>query len=426
MIGKIAKMFLVGGMGLFLLLTACFALAGVSWGMNGVVVSIAALIAVGLVGTVILIWILGAAESLFLRFALVWQALRRIRAETEKQEFAADYYQINHPVAGAVAVDRNGRMIRLDPAASKPKDSPVPEQEPEDDGPEIAGPLLPILEGMSRILLIGGMGAGKTELLRHLAWAKAQQDGHVIICDSHASPTTWPNFVQVAGIGRNYEEIEGAVNYVCEELDNRYKLRASGEQKRFEQLTLVVDELFVLNQFCDLRQQFKSLLAESRKVNIGLIVAGQSDRAGALGLTGNKDLVAGFEACVYLERLDNGQRVGFIRSSNRRDGKYYLHPGPFRGRGGGASGRWSGEGGRGNNTHTHTNRKQGFGTENEPFSPCVYVPMTDIDADGRNAEIIEQYRQGNSISAIMKKVFGHRGGAQADQIKNILRRYGIA
>lgn len=464
MIQKLSKLVLVGGMALFFMGAVAVTLSGVSWGwVNGPVIVASVGVVVLIVGAVVVSWIVAGAESLMIRFALIFQALRRIRAETEKQEMAADFYQVVHPTAGAVAVDRNGRMIVLKPPVGQPTGkapTPEPDPEPVDDGPEIVGPLLPVLEGMSRILLIGGMGAGKTELLRHLAWAKAQQDGHVIICDSHAAPDTWPEFVQVAGIGRNYPEIEGAVNYVCDELDKRYQERAAGTRKAFEPLTLIVDELFVLNQFCNLKSQFKSLLAESRKVDIGLIVAGQSDRAGALGLSGNYDLVSGFEACCYLERLDNGQRVGFIRAGNRRDGKYYLHPGPFRGRGGsagkqsGVSGpgpsrpSWAADGPTttggynynattGENAHTgakwpfsgHCNEVGGNKVGYHPDAEQYVQEASRRDifeaADSTTATVIKMYRSGSTVAEICRQVLGAAGGNQSKKVKRILSTHGL-
>jgi DNA-binding Lrp family transcriptional regulator len=186
--------------------------------------------------------------------------------------------------------------------------------------------VLRFIKDLDRILLIGGMGVGKTELLRHLAFEKVQDGGRVVIADPHAAPDTWPSFVEVIGKERNYTEIKETIDSICDELDERYKQRAMG-QKHFGKLTLIIDELFVLNQNLDLKKQFKSLLAESRKVSIGLIVAGHSDRAKAIGLLGNKDLVEGFDARVYL-RKENGQYICRIQNSGDHE-RTYFHPGPF-------------------------------------------------------------------------------------------------
>jgi hypothetical protein len=440
MISKLSKMVLVMGMVLFFILTIWFALAGISFGINGVVVSIAGLLALGLVGTVILIWILGAAESIFIRFALIFQALRRVRAETEKQEMAADFFQVAHPTAGAVAVDRSGRMIRLQPPAGPPPGAPAakePDPEPDEPDPE---PLLPIINPLSRILIIGGMGDGKTTLLKWLADDRVNK-GHVVIADSHAAPDTWPDFCQVAGIGRNYPEIEATINYICDELDSRYKQRAAGTRKKFDPITLIIDELFVLHQFLNMGPQFKSLLAESRKVDIGLIMAGQSDRANALGLSGNKDLIAGFEAVVYLDRDDAGRYVAEVKTG--RHSKHCIHPGPYRGRGG-TSGRgpsrsaWGGPGGGSwrdgpHSPHGPHHEKPGFRADSDGGTwgtsgdrGTMHIPMADIDATGKDAEIIDLYRRGNTVSSIRREVFGQKGGKYIKLIRGVLGRYGIA
>jgi len=204
------------------------------------------------------------------------------------------------------------------------KADPLHQTTADPDEPEPLPNLLDVIGEMSRLLIIGGMGTGKSELLRHLVSIQADR-GHVIICDSHASPSDWPPFVQVAGIGRDYAMIEATINSVCNTLNERYSQRAQGVT-RFDRLTLVIDEMFVLNQFCDVQEQMKSLLAESRKVNIGLITAGQSNRASALGLAGNKDLVGGYEAVVNL-RKENGLHIASVEIGDTTMDA--LHPGVF-------------------------------------------------------------------------------------------------
>ena len=451
MIHKLSKLVLIFGLGLFLAGAVLVTGSGITWGINGVVLTVGIGVVVLAVGAFTLIWIAGAVEGLLIRFLLVWQSMRRINAETAKQEMAADFYQVNHPVAGAIAVDRAGNMIRLQPPVGQPgpgKTDQPRDPEPADDGPEIVGPLLPVLEGMNRILLIGGMGCGKSELLKWLADDRVKK-GHVVVCDSHAAPDTWPTYCQISGIGRNYPEIEATINWICAELDNRYKQRAAGEKKHFDQITLIVDELFVLHQFLNLGAQFKSLLAESRKVNVALIMAGQSDRANALGLSGNKDLIAGFEAVVYLDRDDAGRYVAEVKSGKRT--RLCLHPGPYRGRSG-SSGRPGAGGPLGEtpqgDTDTGTPHRNADMGDKWPFSggvsgvgvyplphhpeagPYVYEgperrEIFETD-DTRTAAIIRLYRAGCSITEICKQVFGVKGGRQTKRIRAVLERYGIA
>ena len=460
MIHKLSKLVLIFGLGLFLAGAVLVTGSGITWGINGVVLTVGIGVVVLAVGAFTLIWIAGAVEGLLIRFLLVWQSMRRINAETAKQEMAADFYQVNHPVAGAIAVDRAGNMIRLQPPVGQPgpgKTDQPRDPEPADDGPEIVGPLLPVLEGMNRILLIGGMGCGKSELLKWLADDRVKK-GHVVVCDSHAAPDTWPTYCQISGIGRNYPEIEATINWICAELDNRYKQRAAGEKKHFDQITLIVDELFVLHQFLNLGAQFKSLLAESRKVNVALIMAGQSDRANALGLSGNKDLIAGFEAVVYLDRDDHGRYVAEVKSGKRT--RLCLHPGPYRGGRGGSPGGPGGPSGPGPSSpswggpsptpgsytysstpgkNAHTRAKWPFsggcngvgckGVGYEPGAePYVYEARGRHifeASDGKTAAVIRMYRSGATITEICKNVLGAKGGHQSKKVKKILSAHGL-
>lgn len=54
------------------------------------------------------------------------------------------------------------------------------------------------------------------------------------------------------------------------------------------------------------------------------------------------------------------------------------------------------------------------------------VCMNDVDATGRDAEIIQMYRNGETVSAIRKKVYGQSGGKYIELIRGVLYRYGVA
>lgn len=183
---------------------------------------------------------------------------------------------------------------------------------------------------MDRVLILGGMGSGKSELLRWLAdWRS--MDGQTIIIDSHAAPGDWPEGCNVVGIGRDYQAIRIELELIMEEMQRRYQARSSGLARHFDPLTLVIDELTVLNAFVDASEQFKSLLCECRKVNIKLIFAGQSDRARSLGLLGNYDLKDGFESVVYLEK-DKKKNLfwGKVYEGRSKEALRLDHPGRFR------------------------------------------------------------------------------------------------
>ncbi len=174
--------------------------------------------------------------------------------------------------------------------------------------------LLSKLRHADRILIIGGMGSGKTTLLKHMI----RNSANPVIFDSHATPDSWD--CRVVGMGRNYSEIEHELKKIADEMDRRYQQRAGGITA-FAPITVIIDELTVLNTFCNLSGLFKSLLCECRKVNIKLIFAGQSDRVKALGIEGAGDLKAGFDAVVYL-KIDGRRFYGLV------DGIEYMPPPP--------------------------------------------------------------------------------------------------
>lgn len=242
-------------------------------------------------------------------------------------------YELVNGSQNVVAVDSStGRpvfnQLAIHPANHRATGAqPLPVQ-PDAPALEHQRPLLPELLNMDRLLIIGGMGAGKSELLRHLAYQRSMQ-GETVIIDSHSAPDDWPDSCRVVGRGRQYRQIEAEIGRVMAEMDRRYKLHSAGHGGAFAPLSLIIDELTVLNQFCDVGDEMKALLCECRKVSIRLIFAGQSDRAGALGLRGNYDLKSGFEALVYLEQEADGQRVATVLQGTDKHGRRFPHPGPF-------------------------------------------------------------------------------------------------
>jgi len=199
------------------------------------------------------------------------------------------------------------------PPPDKPKEIPVPK-------------LLPAIEPLDRIAIFGGMGCGKSELLKHLASSRSTR-ADVIIIDSHAAPNTWP-VGRVVGMGRDYSEIEAFLNAIMQELNNRYTQLSQGFTG-FSPICIIIDEMTVLNQFVDASEIFKSLLCECRKVAIQMIVAGQSDRVRSLGIQGNGDLKQAFEAVVYLEK--NGDYYGNVYQGYSREPVKMSHPGVYQG-----------------------------------------------------------------------------------------------
>lgn len=282
--------------------------------------------------------------------------------------------------------------------------------------PEAVPDLLPVLLSIDRVLIIGGMGAGKTSCLQHLAHARGNQ-GDCVIIDSHAAPGQWPGNCRIVGIGRDYTTIEQEIGDIMAEMDQRYEALSTGRlaENQFPTLSVIIDEFTVCNQFCDFGSSIKSLLCECRKVGIRLVIAGQSDRASSLGLTGNYDLVQGFEALVYLEKDVAGNRYAEVRKPNSRDGERYAHPGPYPGC------NFSGNQ-TGNDYPVYTP----YTPDYTDYTGCKDTPYTG-QTGGLTPEeikIISLHDSGNSLSKICAEVFGSKGGNQIKQVKSVLRSAG--
>lgn len=344
--------------------------------------------------------------------------------------------------ANTIAVDMTGRQPGFHQYAIAPNGSratgtaqPLPVAQEPMTQIEFQQPLLPVLLSMDRLLIIGGMGAGKSELLRHLAFQRSQQ-GETVIIDSHSAPDDWPESCRVVGRGRQYRQIESEVGRIMGEMDRRYKLHSAGHGGAFQPLTLVVDELTVLNQFTDISDQLKALLCECRKVSIRLVFAGQSDRAGALGLRGNYDLKSGFEALVYLEQESTGERIATVQRGTDKQGRRFLHPGPFAG----CPGYPSRPGVSPQNPHCRAEtggirggtarRDTDMGQLIEHNPGPSYAQFTEPDQrrffESRfEKQVVELAESGASMRAIAKEAFGFTNGRKISEVKAILTKHGI-
>lgn len=301
--------------------------------------------------------------------------------------------------------------------------------------PPIAGPVEPgqdtrtladVLSAVNRCLIVGGMGSGKSELLKHLADHHERAGADTVIIDSHAAPWSWP-VGRVVGMGRDYAAIETEIRAICTEMDRRYQRRSQGVQRDFPPLAVIIDEATVLHQFADLQAEMKSLLCECRKVGIKLVVAGQSDRAGALGLTGNNDLRAGFEAVVYLEKTPTGIYQGRVFRGSSKEAEIFPHPGPFKTRHGVAP-------------DMHQTPHQAPPNDHhddydgrDTVTPCLIPEVIDAEAPAPSAfyesrtarQICEMYRAGHSLNDIARAVWGSSNGRRTASIKTILTDYGL-
>lgn len=360
------------------------------------------------------------------------------RQELAEREWKADIAMKERQAAFCAVPSKHGILsynsgrvefwTRMQAPISGPAMEKIPGPEPE---PEVLNPetLFDVLKSRDRILIIGGMGSGKSELLKWLCRSRAVQ-GELMILDSHAAPDTWPDG-NVIGLGRDYTAIEEAVRDVCTLMDERYRERAAGIRKVFPQFCMVIDEMSVLNQFTDLSAELKSLLCECRKVNIKLIAAGQSDRAGAMGLKGSYDLMGGFEAVCYLEKDGTGKRFGKVFFGKSKEAEIYPHPGIF------PEYPQTGTSPRHGRKNGPETPQKGFSAGRDPVlhlpfgtgqKPVVIEsePLTRVFESHDEKMIVEMYRDGHSMNNIARAVWGSSNGRRTAQIRGILENCGYS
>lgn len=383
--------------------------------------------------------ILGAVGYGFrLRRDAEWDRIQREAAISAgawdvRQNWRGDFLVIDRN-RGIASLFSGARACSPEPLTAEPMPGPT--------APATGDPrnLFDVLSVLDRVLIVGGQGAGKSELLRWLADHHAHE-GEVVIIDSHAAPGEWPESVRVVGMGRDYPAIAAELETICAELDRRYGLRSTGDQLVFEPLTVVFDEMFVTTQFLDIGGNMRSLLAEARKVGIRLVCAGQSDRAGALGIKGNFDLRAGFEAVAYLERTPDGRRRGRVFLGAAKDAEVFDHPGifpgglddggrhgvtPGAGVMGGAPGASRGRDGRDGVTPAGDARADRRG--GVALIPEVIEAWPDpgrFYESRRDRTICEMYEAGNSLNDIARAVWGSSNGRRTGTIKEVLGEYGL-
>jgi hypothetical protein len=146
------------------------------------------------------------------------------------------------------------------------------------------------------VLIVGRTRSGKTLLTMAMA-AELSRLGRVIILDPHASPH-WG--MPAVGTGRNYPALSKAMKIIVREMNIRFK-QWSGldpaypkgrKTHEFEQLYIIMDETPAMNTNLkeDLQTFMRTIVRESAKVGIHLILLSQSKRVKTLGVEGEGDI----------------------------------------------------------------------------------------------------------------------------------------
>ena len=244
-----------------------------------------------------------------------------------------------------------------------------------------------------RCLIVGASDSGKTTLLQWLVSRKLNTS-KVIVIDPHAYPDKWPGCI-VVGTGRNYPEIDRALDALVRLMTKRYDEIGKGivAEQGHSRITILIDEWrAIVYNVKGASDAIKALLTESRKAAFSVFVATHSDRAKPLGLEGEYDLKDGF-AIVRLSNV-NGRRQATLETGNGEIPA--VLPGPF----------------VGSVPNIVDIDRLTFIEEDLGTEPTV-----------SEAHILLLYEEGKSISAIAQEIFGSKGGHQNQQVKEVLQKF---
>lgn len=170
-------------------------------------------------------------------------------------------------------------------------------------------PLIETVSKYSRILVIGGQGSGKTQIILWLAEAK-QKMGNVVAIDTHASPEKWPIGSHVLGFGLDYNQAERGFDQVINLMSRRYEQIGQGKAKERSHpiISVLTDEWTDLpDMIPNFKKQFvKPLFTKSRKASIDLSLAAHDDTVEALGMEGLAGFKKSFDISIYCECIEEG------------------------------------------------------------------------------------------------------------------------
>jgi hypothetical protein len=249
--------------------------------------------------------------------------------------------------------------------------------------------LLSALDPVQRCLIVGPSDVGKTTLLQWII-SRRLNTSKVIVIDPHAYPEKWPHCI-VLGAGRNYTDIGKALQALIQLMTKRYDEIGQGlvAEMAHNKLTIVIDEWrAIVYNVKGASEAIKTLLTESRKAAFSVFVGTHSERVKALGIEGEGDLKDGF-AVVRLS-LVNGQRQATIDTGNGETPA--LLPGPYIG-----------------------NSPQVLDADD--------IISFETGPNEQERKILALYSAGKSYNEIARQVFGHTGGKQTAQIKEVLDKF---
>ncbi|MHC4605235.1 MAG: hypothetical protein ACYS6W_18115 [Planctomycetota bacterium] len=201
--------------------------------------------------------------------------------------------------------------------------------------------------GAGRFIVYGGMHGGKTTLAKHTTKYAVNEiakrrGGRVFVIDPHAPKTIWSDDVQVIGAGKDYGAIRRFLNWVIEDIDQRYEDGCGDDSRPLpaphkpnfiicEEWCGVVGYLMAEKQWGN--QDTQAMYMDARKAGWGYMLIVQEFTVGALGLQGKGNLLNGVEYFVTLEKnaITNTYHAKIGNSFKDKTPYDLITPGPFNG-----------------------------------------------------------------------------------------------
>lgn len=250
------------------------------------------------------------------------------------------------------------------------------------------------------LLVTGPSDAGKTTVLCHLI-DNSPFDTVVYVLDPHAKFNRWPNRVnEVIGHGRDYQAVDSKLVSLIAEMDRRY----NSNKVNFQRVLIIADEWLGILEHCpNALKFFNTIGSEARKVAMSLVVSSISMTVDDLDVSG---AIRDNLAQLTLTRTLKDQNLGEIKWS-RADKELVELPGRY--------------------------------VYREPMLPAKvetieqFEPMPILDDGPRpftptpdELRVYELHLQDVSFRKISQDIFGSVGGRQIEEIKEILRKFGVS
>ncbi len=290
-----------------------------------------ALIMLSVSGTVVLVVLLFGSLYYKLAMKQAQLELERARVERELSDIhlqrmeALSKGQLAIPLAPGHSLFTNQSLAALhapclpsQPMAALPMPMPIDDDQ-----------ILPLAKWWSmanelHTMVVGESNSGKSYTSKCLLAYRFSQGGKGIIIDPHYEKGDWWG-LPVIGAKRNFKAIDETFLAVLADVDKRFELRSNLAGHKFEEVTVLVDEVPAINSNCKHWDKFVSTMSsEARKVNYKLVVLSQSRLVEAFGLKGKSDMRENFSELLLgdfaVKAVKSDKAMGPLLASLERGG----------------------------------------------------------------------------------------------------------